>query len=160
MPAAIPAWRHSIIFQKIVPATGAAILLLLGPATAQAQACNNKLLSGDYSYQVVGQDGTETPFRPFVSERLVTFDGKGYLSGKGYRVLAGSGAASSVTGTYSVQPGCSIRLSITALGADGSVSDKDESFGVVTESGRRVHGVVFGSLVPGTNRFEFDRTAN
>ena len=147
-------------FQKVVPVTGAAILFSLSPVAVQAQVCSNELLSGDYSYQVVGQDGAAAPFKPFISERLVTFDGKGNLSGKGYRVLAGAGAASSVTGTYSVQPNCSVNFSITALGADGSVSDKDESFGVVTELGLRIHGVVVSSLVPGTNRFEFEKTAH
>ncbi len=149
-----------MVFQKVIPVIKLIGFLSFGPVAAQAQACTNELLSGDYSYEVTGEDGTVAPFKPFMAERLVTFDGRGNLSGKGYRVLAGAGAASSVTGTYSVQPGCSVTFSVTALGADRSISDKDESFGVVTASGLRVHGVVVNSLIPGTNKFEFEKIAH
>ena len=112
--------------------------------------CNDKILSGDYSYQVVGQTGTEPPFQPFVSERLVTFDGAGNLSGSGYRVLAGDVAMSPVTGTYSVQANCSASFDITVLREDGSTVHVDQVFGVITESGSKVHGVLVSMVQDGT----------
>lgn len=149
----------SNILQRSALIIGAAILLSIGSIAAQAEICGDELLAGDYSYQVYGQDGTTAPFLPFVSERLVTFDGKGNLSGNGYRVLAGSSAPSLVTGTYSVHSNCSVSFSIKVLGNNSSISDRDQSFGVVTESGAKVGGIVVSSLIPGTNKFEFEKSA-
>jgi hypothetical protein len=116
---------------------GATLFLSLSSVAAHAQPCSNSTLSGGYSYQVVGQDGAAAPFQPFAAERLVTFDGKGNLSGNGYRVLAGVGAETSVTGTYSVRSDCSVTFDITVLGADNAVKDRDKTFGVITEAGKK-----------------------
>lgn len=146
-------------FHKLASASGAALLLSLGSIAAHAQSCSNKTLSGGYSYQVVGQAGTEPPFQPFVSERLVTFDGAGSLSGSGYRVLAGSVAVSPVAGTYTVQPNCSVSFDITVFREDGSVVHVDQVFGVVTGSGSKVHGALVSTVAPATLTIQFEKIA-
>jgi len=142
---------------KLAPVFGATLLLSLSSIAAHAQSCNDKILSGGYSYQVVGQVGTEPPFQPFASERLVTFDGAGNLSGSGYRVLAGDVAISPITGTYSVQPNCSVNFDITVFREDGSVVHVDQVFGVVTESGLKVHGVLVSIVAPATLTIQFEK---
>lgn len=144
---------------KLASVFGATLLLSLSSIAAHAQPCSDKTLSGGYSYQVVGQVGTEPPFLPFVAERLVTFDGAGNLSGSGYRVLAGNVAISPVTGTYSVQPNCSASFDITVFREDGSVVHVDQVFGVIIESGSKVRGTLVSIVDPDTLTIQFERIA-
>ena len=146
-------------FHKVAAAFGATLLLLLNSIAAHAQPCSNNTLSGEYSYQVVGQVGTAPPFQPFASQRLVTFDGVGNLSGSGYRVLAGDVAASPVTGTYSVEPNCSASFDITVFREDGSVVHVDQVFGVITEAGLQVRGVLVSIVAPATLTIQFEKVA-
>jgi hypothetical protein len=139
--------------------SGTTLLLSLSAIAAHAQPCTDRTLSGGYSYQVVGQTGTEAPFQPFVSQRLVTFDGAGSLSGSGYRILAGDVAKSPITGTYSVQPDCSVSFEITVFREDGSVVHVDQVFGVVTESGLRVHGALVSIVAPATLTVQFEKVS-
>ena len=138
---------------------GATLLLLLSSIAARAQSCSDKTLSGGYSYQVAGQVGTEPPFQPFASERLVTFDGAGNLSGSGYRVLAGDVAVSPVVGTYSVQPNCSVSFDITVFREDGSIVHVDQVFGVITDSGSKVHGVLVSIVAPATLTIQLEKVS-
>ena len=146
-------------FHKVTSVLGATLLLLLGSIAAQAQSCNDKTLFGGYSYQVAGQVGTEPPFQPFVSERLVTFDGAGNLSGSGYRVLAGDVAMSPVIGTYSVQPNCAASFDITVFREDGSIVHVDQVFGVITEAGLKVHGVLVSIVAPATLTIQLEKVS-
>lgn len=136
---------------------GAIILLSLSSIAAHAQGCTDSVLSGGYSFQIVGFTGTEAPFVPFVAQRLVTFDGKGNLSGKGYRVVAGSMAVSPVAGTYSVQSDCSINFNVNSLRDDGSVIHVDQYFAVITEAGLKVQGVLINSTAPATLAAQFEK---
>lgn len=144
---------------KLTSVFGATLLLSLSSIAAHAQSCSDKTLSGGYSYQLVGQVGTEPPFLPFVAERLVAFDGAGNLSGSGYRVLAGNVAMSPVTGTYSVQPNCSVSFEITVFRGDGSVVHVDQIFGVIIESGSKVRGALVSTVDPATLTIQFERIA-
>ena len=143
---------------RLISVIGATLLLSLSSIAAHAQPCSDRTLSGGYSYQVVGQVGTEPPFRPFVSERLVMFDGAGNLSGSGYRVLAGNVAISPVTGTYSVQPNCSVSFDITVFREDGSIVHVDQVFGVIIESGLKVRGALVSIVDPATLTIQFEKT--
>lgn len=142
---------------KLAAILGAILLLSNGSIAAYARSCSDKMLSGAYSYQVVGQTGTEPPFQPFVSERLVTFDGAGNLTGSAYRILAGDVAMSPVTGSYTVKPDCSATFDITVLREDGSVVHVDQVFGVITESGLKVHGALVSIVAPATLTIQFEK---
>ena len=146
-------------FHKLASVFGATLLLSLSSIAARAQSCSDKTLSGGYSYQVVGQVGTEPPFQPFVSQRLVVLDGAGSLSGSGYRVLAGNVAMSPVSGTYSVQPNCSVSFEITVFRGDGSVVHVDQVFGVIIESGLKVRGALVSTVDPATLTVQFEKIA-
>lgn len=151
--------ERTLVIHKWPLVFGATILLLASSIAAHAQRCSDKILSGGYSYQVVGQTGTEPPFLPFVSQRLVTFDGAGNLSGSGYRVMAGDVAMSPVTGTYSVQPDCSASFDITVLREDGSIVHVDQVFGVITDSGLKVHGALVSIVAPATLTITFEKVS-
>ena len=128
------------------------------PQSTYAGTCSNKILSGNYSYLVIGQAFADAPYKPLVSERLITFDGNGNLSGTGYFVAAGTSGVTAVTGTYTVNPDCSMTANLTVLKADGSIADKNQLFGVVTAIGVKVHGVITAAIDTGTYSFEFEKT--
>ena len=151
--------KQQMILKRLASLFGATLLLSLSSIAAHAGPCTDRTLIGGYSYQVVGQTGTEAPFQPFVSQRLVTFDGAGNLNGDGYRVQAGDVAKSPVTGTYSVQPDCSVSFQITVLREDGSVVHVDEAFGVVTEAGLKIQGTLVSVVTPGTVTVQFEKVA-
>ncbi len=89
----------------------------------------------------------------------MVLDGAGSLSGSGYRVLAGNVAMSPVSGTYSVQPNCSVSFEITVFRGDGSVVHVDQVFGVIIESGLKVRGALVSTVDPATLTVQFEKIA-
>ncbi len=123
----------------------------------EPQGCTNATLTGSYAYEIVGQDGTEAPFLPFAAVRLVQFDGSGKLQGSGFRVLAGSTAQTTVTGTYQVMSDCTVNFDIGVFKLDGTQADQDTLYGVIVEQGAKVRALITNTLIPGTNPALFER---
>jgi len=76
----------------------------------RAQNCNNGTLQGYYGILF---QGAATGFGDFVAVAQAIFDGAGKIQGKGTINVAGRVVEDAVTGTYQVNPDCTVTGSIT-----------------------------------------------
>lgn len=98
--------------KKILVNSLALVLLTFGAlASAYAQACSNRLISGTYGFTVQGNKlGGMGPVGPMVGVALTQFDGIGGLTQIDTVTVAGEVVAdfthTPATGTYTVNPDC------------------------------------------------------
>jgi hypothetical protein len=99
--------------------------------TPRTQSCSNGTLQGPYG---VLFQGTAPGFGDFVAVALVAYDGAGKLQGKGTVNVAGRVVEDGVTGTYQVNPDCTLTGSITYSNWNLTVTGT----GVVVNGGKEI----------------------
>jgi hypothetical protein len=128
--------------------------------------CNNSNVKGAYghlanaSLPTGGGEAGPVSSTPLVTVGLLTFDGKGGITGSASGVKAGVTTPVTVTGTYSVGDDCTLtinadlfvqpqRLSTAAAAVAALVGNRIDSItlqGVVVQHGTRINAIVTSSM--------------
>jgi hypothetical protein len=96
-----------------------------------ASGCSNATLRGNYGFDFSGFSGTGSEQCPFYGAGLLTFDGKGNVSGPfTYALNGGGGVPSTYNAIYTVNPDCTVSFT----GTNGS----DSAVGVIVSGGAEV----------------------
>ena len=111
-------------------------------ANAKAQyenrfSCTSATLKGSYGLQNVGFRLTAGSYIPFGAIGLRNFDGNGIYSGTGTTNVSGTFAKINISGTYTVNPDCTVELSYTTTATDGTSRDTVQS-GTIVDRGREI----------------------
>jgi hypothetical protein len=145
--------------------TGLAVIAGFCCGTAIA-GCNNANIKGAYGHLAnasLPTDGGEAgpvSSTPLVTVGLLTFDGKGGITGSASGVKAGVTTPVTVTGSYSVGDDCTLtinadlfvqpqQLSTIAAAAAALVGNRIDSItlqGVVVQHGTRINAIVTSSM--------------
>ena len=81
----------------------------------QPQNCSNRIVSGRYAYDIQGTIFAPPPVTPAAAVGVADFDGMGSLTISDVASFAGTVVSRTGSGTYSVQPDCTLTLSLTIL---------------------------------------------
>ena len=145
--------------------TGLAVIASFCCGAAMA-GCNNENIKGGYghlanaSLPTGGGEAGPVSSTPLVEVGLLTFDGKGGITGSASGVMAGVMIPVTVTGTYSVAADCTLsinadlfvqsqQLSTTAAAAAALIGNRIDSItlqGVVVQHGTRINAIVTSSM--------------
>ena len=100
--------------------------------------CTNATLKGLYGVQFTGfrLPSKAAPI-PFGSTGLRNFDGNGNYSGTGITNVEGTFARINISGTYTVEPNCTIEITYTTTSTDGAVREIVQS-GVIVDRAREI----------------------
>ncbi len=100
--------------------------------------CTNATLNGSYGLQIVGfRLPAEGSYIPFGAVGLRNFDGNGNYSGTGITNVQGDFAKTNISGTYTVDPNCTIEITYTTTSNDGTNRDTVQS-GTIVNRGREI----------------------
>jgi hypothetical protein len=136
-------------------ATALAVIAGLYCNTAMADhdssSCGNATVQGDYgqlanaTLPTSGEDGGPVSSNPLVTVGLLTFDGKGGITGRATGVMAGVATPVTVKGTYSVATDCT--LTITADLFTSSQETSTTAAAAAAPSGNRIDTITLQGVV-------------
>jgi len=99
--------------------------------------CTSATLKGSYGLQNVGfRLAAEGSYIPFGAIGLRNFDGNGNYSGTGITNVEGDLAKTNISGTYTVNPNCTIEITYTTTSNNG-IRDTVQS-GTIVNRGREI----------------------
>lgn len=152
-------------------ATALAVIAALYCSTAMADhdssSCSNETVQGNYGQLANatlptsgGEDGGPVSSTPLVTVGLLTFDGKGGITGRATGVMAGVATPVTVKGTYSVATDCTLTItadlftspqetSTTAAAAAAPSGNRIDTItlqGVVVQRATRINAIVTRSM--------------
>lgn len=120
-------------------------------ANAKAQerfGCTNAILKGLYGVQGSGfRLTTSSSYVPFGAINVRNFDGKGNYTGKGITNVSGNFTETNISGTYTVNPDCTVELNDATTSTEGVVDETNSpqgvvrnfsQFGTIVDSGREI----------------------
>jgi hypothetical protein len=130
------------------------LILLPGLDAQAADVCNPTDLLGPYAFQLTGSTDISGTPRATASLGLITFDGRGKLSGTASATFRGLLLGNPVTGTYEAKSDCSVTWKLQddsgafqnfsgTLSADGTRAQFSQ-----TDAGGAQHGIM--KKTPGT----------
>ncbi len=145
----------SLVTKRVLIATLFFITITLGVvglnANVKAQeraSCTNAILAGLYGVQASGFRLTsEGGNIPFGAINLRNFDGNGNYSGRGITNVSGDFTETNISGTYTVEPDCSVELNDATSSTEGVVDATSSAegvvrnfsqFGTIVDSGREI----------------------
>jgi hypothetical protein len=100
--------------------------------------CTEATLFGSYGFQNVGYRlTTEDSYIPFGAVGLRNFDGNGNYTGTGTTNVSGALAKINISGTYTVNPNCTVKISYRTNATDGTTRDTDQ-FGTIVNRSREI----------------------
>ena len=111
-------------------------------ANAKAQedrfSCTSATLKGSYGVQGSGFRLTaEGGYIPFGAINWRNFDGKGNYTGTGTTNVSGAFATTNISGTYTVNPDCTVELRDATTSTEGVVRNFSQS-GPIVDRGREI----------------------
>lgn len=111
-------------------------------AKAKAQeegfSCTAATLKGSYGIQGNGFRLTaEGSYVPFGATNWRNFDGKGNYTGTGITNVQGGFARTNISGTYTVEPNCTVEINYRTTSNEGVVRDTVQS-GTIVNKGREI----------------------
>lgn len=135
----------SRVIKRILLVTSILITITLGVfglnANAKAQdqfSCTLATLNGLYGVQGKGFRLTaEGNYIPFGAVNIRNFDGNGNYTGSGITNVQGTFANTDISGTYTVNPDCTVQLNDATTSAQGVVRNFSQS-GTIVDSGRKI----------------------
>jgi hypothetical protein len=100
--------------------------------------CTEATLNGSYGLQVKGfRLPSCSSYIPFGATGLRNFDGNGNYTRTGITNVEGTFAQTNISGTYTVEPDCTIEINYTTTSADGTVRETVQS-GVIVHRAREI----------------------
>jgi hypothetical protein len=138
----------------LVPLFSLASFVFSGGNAGAADVCNPTDVLGPYAFQLTGSTDIAGTPKPTASLGLLTFDGRGNLSGTASATFRGLLLGNPVTGSYSAKPDCSLTWKLQddsgayqnfsgTLSADGTRVQFSQ-----TDPGGAQHGIM--KKTPGT----------
>ena len=100
--------------------------------------CTNSTLKGLYGVEGSGFRLTsESSYVPFGATNVRNFDGLGNYSGSGTTNVSGAFAKTDISGTYIVNPDCTVELNDVTTSTEGVVRDFTQ-FGTIVDRGKEI----------------------
>lgn len=145
----------SLVMKRILLITLFLITITLGVfglnANVKAQerfSCTNATLEGLYGVQGSGfRLLAEGGYVPFGAINVRNFDGNGNYSGRGITNVSGDFTETNISGTYTVEPDCTVELNDATTSTEGVVDETTSTegvvrnfsqFGAIVDSGREI----------------------
>lgn len=140
--------RHQLgsrVIKRILIVTSILITITLGvfglnqATKAQEEfSCTQATLNSSYGLQIEGfRLPSEGSYIPFGATGLRNFDGNGNYSGTGITNVEGSFANTNISGTYTVNPNCTIEISYTTTSTEGVVRETVQT-GVIVDRAKEI----------------------
>ena len=114
--------KRNRIAKTFIIAAVSALAMGIAPAAKAAsnKGCSVASLNGTYADKDTGFiiPGANAAPLPFAGVNAITFDGNGNMTATGFSSVGGSGAPQVETGTYTVNPDCTGKYSVTICSAE------------------------------------------
>jgi hypothetical protein len=150
------------MIRAITTATVFAVFAGLYGNAAKADDCQSNTVKGSYGHLATGSlpSDSESGPTPLVTVGLLSFDGKGALTGTATGVTNNGPTPVTISGTYTVTPDCNVTMTATlyptSSGGSGGATpnstageiplDQITLQGVVVQHGTRIDAVITGSM--------------